>query len=141
MKNCVFCKIIAGELPSACIYEDETVFAFLDIAPINKGHTLVIPKVHHTSLTTLPDTDSAHLMKVAKTLAKALMRVVDADGFNLILSNGTCAGQVVPHVHLHVVPRHPDDGITLPSQSAQYADDKEKERLARDVIARMEQGS
>lgn len=138
VKDCVFCKIVAGQLPCSNVFEDELILAFLDIAPLNPGHTLIIPKEHHTSITTLPVDVAAHMMEVAPRIACAMMRATEADGFNLMLSNGACAGQVVPHVHLHVVPRFPDDGIVLPTRTREYESDthrddilaKARERLA-----------
>ncbi len=134
---CIFCRIVKGELPATKLYEDDLVLAFLDIAPINKGHCLVIPKGHHNSLTTVPAEQSARMMTVATQLAAALMRATDSDGFNLLLSNGTCAGQVVPHAHLHVIPRHAQDGVSLPSRSRPYDSDEEKEALVAEVRKRM----
>lgn len=129
MKNCIFCKITAGELPADKVYEDDLVLAFLDIAPLSKGHTLVIPKEHHTSITTVPAAHKARMMEIAPRLGAALMRATDADGFNLLLSNGTCAGQLVPHAHLHIVPRRPDDGILLPTSAARYRNEQEKAEI------------
>ena len=137
-QNCVFCKIVAGELPSATLYEDELVLAFLDIAPVNKGHALVIPKEHHESITTVPAAASARMIALAAQLGVALQRAVDADGFDLVLANGACAGQVVPHAHLHVIPRHPDDGVVLPSRTVEYASESEKAEILAAVQSRLE---
>ena len=111
MKNCIFCKIIAGEIPSLKIYEDELVLAFMDIAPINYGHVLVIPKEHHTSVATIPENTAGRMFLVGSRIGVAMRRGLDADGFNLHLSDGTVAGQVVMHAHLHIVPRWTDDGF------------------------------
>ncbi len=135
--NCVFCRIVAGEIPAAKLYEDEQVLAFLDIAPVNRGHALVIPKRHFFSVTEIPAETAGHMLAVAGRLGGALLRAVDADGFNLILSNGTVAGQVVPHTHLHVIPRFPEDGIVLPSRHVEYADAAEKEAVVAAVHKRM----
>jgi len=137
MKNCAFCRIVAGETPAATLYEDEFVLAFLDIAPLNPGHALVIPKAHHVSSTTLPPDCAARLFQVAARLGAAVMRAVDADGFNLLLANGACAGQAVPHVHVHVVPRHVDDGLVLPARQRDCADEAEKREIVEKVKARM----
>ena len=109
MKDCIFCKIIAGEIPSRKIYEDDKVYAFMDIGPINYGHTLVIPKEHHTGSSTIPEETAGRMFKVASRIGVALKRALDADAFNLHLADGTCAGQVVMHAHLHVVPRFAED--------------------------------
>ena len=111
MSNCIFCKIIAGEIPSAKIYEDELVYAFLDIGPINFGHTLVIPKEHHESSSTIPEETAGRMFHVGSRIGIALKRKFDYDAFNLHLADGTAAGQVVMHAHLHVVPRGVEDGF------------------------------
>ena len=111
MSHCIFCKIINKELPADIVFENEHVLAFLDIAPINKGHTLVIPKSHHSSITTPSEGELMNMMKVASQIGRSLMKGCDYDGFNLHLSNGNCAGQVVDHAHLHVVPRIGTDGF------------------------------
>ncbi len=138
IENCVFCKIAAGQVPCDKVYEDDLVLGFLDIAPLNPGHMLLIPKEHHTSATTLPDAVAARLFQVAPRLAQALVRATDAGGFNLILANGTAAGQVVPHVHLHIVPRRADDGLVMPTRSIPYPSDAAKARLLTRVQARLE---
>jgi histidine triad (HIT) family protein len=135
--DCVFCKIGSGDLPSTKVYEDELVVAFLDIAPLNKGHVLVIPREHCNSITTVPPQQQARMMEVGAKLGAALMRVTDGDGFNLLVSTGACAGQIVPHAHLHVIPRHGDDGITFTARTIQYDSEAEKQDLAAKVIQRL----
>lgn len=136
-ENCAFCKIVRGDLLAAKIHEDDHVLAFLDIAPWNKGHTLVIPKQHHNSITTVPPDDLHRMMEMAAPIGAALMRAVDADGFNLLLSNGQCAGQVVPHAHLHVIPRHPEDGLHMPARNVGYDSDDEKEAIIAETVKRL----
>lgn len=138
MKNCVFCRIVAGELPCSTVYEDEIVLCFLDIAPLAPGHALIIPKAHHTSLTTLPAETAGHLMSVAPRIAQALTRAVKGDGFNLLLSNGACAGQVVPHTHLHLVPRSPNDGVILPTKTVEYQDEEQRDAILADARRRLQ---
>jgi histidine triad (HIT) family protein len=140
LPDCVFCKIIRGEIPSSKLYEDELVLAFLDIAPLAKGHTLVIPKNHHASITTVPEEVHGRMLATAARLGAALMRATDSDGFNLVLSNGACAGQVVPHTHLHIVPRHPEDGIALPTRTVAYADDEERDEILEQARRRIQEG-
>lgn len=135
MKECVFCKIIRGDLPCDKVYEDELVLAFLDISPLAPGHTLVIPKEHHTSSTTLPEAVGSRIMRIAPKVGSALLRATDAGGFNLIVSNGAVAGQVVPHMHMHVVPRTPDDGIVLPTKTVPY----ESEEAKQDILTKLRQ--
>ena len=139
VKDCIFCRIVLGELPCDTVYEDDLVLVFFDIAPITLGHALVIPKEHHTSATTLPPHLSARIMEVAPTIATALMRSTGSDGFNLQLSNGTCAGQVVPHVHLHLIPRKPDDGVMMPVGKARYESAEQKAEILETARKRLSQ--
>ena len=118
--NCIFCKIIKGEIPSAKVYEDDLVYAFLDIAPFNFGHTLIIPKTHSHSLTTLPENYLAAMMAAAARLAPAILHATKAGGFNLLLNNGSVAGQEVPHTHLHIIPRFVDDAALLSAAKKHY---------------------
>jgi len=138
MKECVFCKIIAGEIPCDRIYEDNLVLAFLDIAPISLGHTLIIPKEHHNSSTTLSTQLAARIMDMAPKIGVALMRVTGCDGFNLMLSNGACAGQVVPHVHMHIIPRKPNDHIVFPVGQASYESSEQKAGIIGNIRKRLE---
>ncbi len=110
MSDCIFCRIVRGEVPCTKLYEDNEVLAFMDIGPIIKGHALVIPKAHYDPLTNLPTPLLGHLMGVVQKIAAAQMSGLQADGFNVHQSNGACAGQVVPHVHFHVIPRFDQDG-------------------------------
>lgn len=126
MENCIFCKIVKGEIPSDKIYENEYVFAFLDINPVNPGHTLVIPKEHFNSLEETPDDIACEMIKAAKKIGSAINQTIEADGFNLGLNNGEAAGQVVSHVHLHIMPRYKDDGLKLwPGKSTAASQQKE----------------
>lgn len=110
--SCLFCKIIAGEIPSTKVYEDNTVLAFLDIHPVNIGHTLVIPKAHHTNLYETTDNDLAHMMTVVKKLSIAIKSSLCADGINIEMNNDPIAGQIIFHTHLHIIPRFKGDGFT-----------------------------
>ena len=112
MKNCIFCKIVKEELEAAILYEDQYVIAFLDIQPINEGHTLVIPKIHVEFLDELTDSIAQTIFVVGKQLMVKIKNNLEGiTGFNFILANGKDAGQEVPHVHLHVIPRKPNDGF------------------------------
>jgi len=110
-ENCIFCKIIKGDIPAAKVYEDEKTLAFLDIAPVNKGHTLVIPKKHSKNLLEDDMDDLDICMKTIKKVAKAVMGATGADGFNLGANTNSAAGQVVFHTHFHIIPRFEDDGL------------------------------
>ena len=109
--DCIFCKIIKGEIPSVKIYEDGDVLAFLDIGPVVKGHTLVIPKSHHNPLMETPPEVLCRLITVARRIARAQVKGLNADGINVSQANGQAAGQVVPHIHFHVIPRFTQDGF------------------------------
>ncbi len=114
--ECIFCKIIAGEVTCSKVYEDEDTLAFLDIAPNNFGHTLVIPKSHHEALLETPDEVLSKLMVASKKVARAVMVGTGCKGFNFNQNNYKVAGQLVPHVHFHIIPRLEDDGFEFWSQ-------------------------
>jgi len=109
-KGCLFCKIIRGEIPAHKVYEDGTGFAFLDINPRNPGHTLVIPKEHHETLLDMPDEEAAEYFKSVKHVAGLVKNGVNAQGLSISSSNGQAAGQVVAHLHFHVIPRFSSEG-------------------------------
>ena len=103
--SCLFCSIIAGDIPCYKVYENESVFAILDIGPVSKGHTLIFPKTHAENLQAGSITDAEHLMTVLYTIAPSIMKAMGADGYNLGMNHGECAGQEVLHTHLHIMPR------------------------------------
>ena len=103
--DCVFCKIIAGKIPSFKVYEDDRNFAFLDISPFEKGHVLVVPKYHTAVMTELTPDVLFPCMVAVQKVAALLLKKLPCDGFNVVQNNGACATQSVPHVHFHVVPR------------------------------------
>ncbi|MFE3195643.1 HIT family protein [Nocardia sp. NPDC059240] len=110
MSGCIFCRIVAGDAPATKIYEDDALLAFLDIRPITRGHTLVIPKRHATDLDELDPAMGAQLFSFGHRLAKSMRRAgLAADGANLLINDGKAAFQTVHHVHLHVIPRHHGD--------------------------------
>lgn len=112
MTDCIFCKLINGEIPSAKIYEDEHVFVFMDIMPLTKGHVLVIPKVHKESIYDLTEEEASNLFKVVPKLANTLKKNFHPEGMNLLNNNGAQAGQSVFHFHLHLIPRYDEtDGF------------------------------
>ncbi len=111
--NCIFCKIIAGELPSSKVYEDADVLAFLDIKPVNPGHTLVIPKKHFESIHDTPDDVIAKMSVVAKKIAGIIQQKIGAEGVNIGMNNGRAAGQIVFHAHIHIMPRYGTDSFKL----------------------------
>jgi histidine triad (HIT) family protein len=134
MRDCIFCKIVAGEIPAEKIYEDEHILAFMDIAPINHGHVLIIPRDHHGSSATIPEDVAGRMFRVAARIGVAQKRALDCDGFNLHLADGECAGQVVMHAHLHVIPRGVEDGFHWNWRHLEYATDAEKTDIAKKII-------
>lgn len=111
MQDCLFCKIIAGQIPSELVYQDEQVYAFLDINPTNPGHILVVPKQHSTGLLDAEPVTLSTLMPVVQRLAVAMKKVTQADGLNVIQNEGAAAGQMIQHLHFHLVPRKIGDGF------------------------------
>jgi len=109
--ECVFCKIIAGEIPCYKVYEDDKFLAFLDIYPVNPGHVLVIPKEHHDNIFTLPDELASKYFVVVKKIAEIVKNTMNADGINIGMNNLSAAGQVVFHSHIHIIPRFSGDGL------------------------------
>jgi histidine triad (HIT) family protein len=107
--SCIFCSIIAGELPVAKIYEDSNLLVLMDKYPINIGHTLVIPKIHYDNILLMPHEEVGRLYSFVPIIAKAVVSAVNADGFNVGQNNGRAANQIVPHVHIHIIPRFKDD--------------------------------
>ncbi len=108
MKDCIFCKIINKQLPSYQLYEDELFSVILDINPMSKGHCLVITKQHSTNLEDLPSDESAKVLDVAKKIMKSIKQTFNPAGFNILQNNGSAAGQIVMHYHLHIIPRYED---------------------------------
>ncbi len=128
--DCVFCKIAAGALPACKLYEDAHTLAFMDIGPVVRGHALVIPKEHHDPLVRTPPEVLGRLIVVVQRIAAAQLRALKADGINVMQSNGEAAGQVVPHIHFHVIPRFRQDGHSWNWHPRPYADPGEMQRLA-----------
>jgi histidine triad (HIT) family protein len=126
MQDCIFCRIAAGEMPAVRVLETPVVLAFLDIAPVNYGHTLVIPKTHYQNLLELPDALWTEMGRVCRRVAQALRATLSAQGFNLGMNNFEAAGQVVFHVHMHVIPRYHTDGLRLFPQESYKPGDMEK---------------
>ena len=111
--NCIFCKIIGGEIPSHVLYEDEQFKVILDVNPATKGHALILPKEHYANLYELPEETAADAMKLAQRMMRKMTEKLDCDGFNIVQNNGEAAGQTVFHFHMHLVPRYKNDGEIL----------------------------
>ncbi len=108
----LFTKIIKNEIPSIKIYEDELCIAILDIAPVNKGHALVIVKNEYETVLECPDEVLSHMITTAKRIAAKMKAKLNSDGFNIMINNGAASGQEVPHLHIHIIPRFKNDGKT-----------------------------
>ena len=138
MNDCIFCKIVAGEMPASKVYEDDSVLAFMDIGPIVEGHTLVIPKQHCDPITDVPPDLLSKVILVAKKIAAAQLKGLGADGVNLHQCNGAASGQEVPHLHFHVIPRYHNDGHHWNWNPKSYSDSAEMDRLAEKISAEIE---
>jgi histidine triad (HIT) family protein len=131
--DCIFCKIINGEIPGYKLYEDEEIIAFLDAFPAGSGHTLVMPKAHYQDLSAVPEGLLQQIMGAAKRLVPAITQAVGAEGFNLFLNNGRAAGQLIDHLHLHILPRSSGDGLHIKLPQKPYPDG-EAEKVQQGIV-------
>lgn len=113
MTDCVFCKIVAGQIPSTRVFEDEHTLAFMDIGQVNPGHVLVAVKKHAANLFELDDAQVAAIARASRKIARALKKTFDPEGLSVYQANGKAAGQTVFHYHVHLLPRHAGDGMEL----------------------------
>jgi histidine triad (HIT) family protein len=109
--DCLFCKMVAGQIPVIKIYEDEVILAFLDIGPLSDGHTLVIPRQHFEKLHDCPAELLGRVGSCLGKIAKAVTAGMNSDGYNVLCNNGRAAGQLVEHLHFHIIPRNTGDGV------------------------------
>ena len=109
--DCIFCKMVAGQIPVTKIYEDEVVLAFLDIGPVSDGHTLVIPVQHFEKLHDCPPDVLSRVASRLGQIAKAVATAMNSEGYNVLCNNGSVAGQLVGHLHFHIIPRNTGDGL------------------------------
>ena len=112
-ENGIFCKILAGEIPSTAVYEDDDFKAILDVNPAARGHVIILPKNHAANIYELPDEDASKIMIVAKKIATAIEKAYHCDGVNILQNNGEAAGQTVFHLHVHVIPRFKGDTVNI----------------------------
>ncbi|WP_343210199.1 HIT family protein [Anaerolentibacter hominis] len=127
--NCIFCKIAAGEIPSMTIYEDENFRVIFDIAPASRGHAIILPKNHAANIYELSEEDCSKVFVVAAKVARAMKKVLNCDGMNVLQNNGEIAGQTVFHFHVHLIPRYKDDTVTITWKQGE-ADMEELEQIA-----------
>jgi histidine triad (HIT) family protein len=136
MDDCVFCRIAKGELPCEKVYDDGKFVAFLDISPVNLGHTLVVPKEHYETLLDMPADLVADMSQALKLVASMVKNGTKAEGFNLMMNNYEAAGQVVPHAHMHIVPRFKGDG--LKNWQGKKADKDDLSSVKEDIVSFMQ---
>jgi histidine triad (HIT) family protein len=122
--SCIFCKIARGEVPSARLIETGLAIAFLDINPVSHGHTLLVPRAHHPSLSDLPDALAGEVGSLLPRLCRAIAAATGAHGLNVIVNNGRAAGQTIDHCHWHIIPRFSDDSVNWPWPHSEYAGDE-----------------
>jgi len=124
MTDCIFCKIVKGDIPSAKILENDKIIAFLDIAPANKGHVLILPKDHFETYLDVPDEVFHEINQAIKKIIKAISQALGNKGYNLLMNNYKVAGQLVPHAHMHIIPRFENDKVKLNWKPHKYQDNE-----------------
>ena len=112
-QNCIFCKILAGDIPSAVVYEDDDFKVILDVGPAAKGHMLILPKEHYADIMAMPEDLVAKAFILAKKMATKMESVLGCDGINVVQNNGEAAGQTVRHYHMHIIPRYTGDTVQV----------------------------
>jgi len=132
--NCIFCKIIAGAIPCFKLWESPTVLSFLDIGPLSRGHALVIPKGHAVTLDQLTEEVAGDCGRAVRKVGAAVAKVLGAAGWNVLQNNGSIAGQVVPHVHFHIIPRKEGDGLGYRWNAGQI-DKQDAAELVKAIVA------
>ena len=120
--NCIFCDIIEKKAGAEILYEDNDIISFLDIRPVNFGHTLVIPKAHYDNFTSVPEDTMKKLISVTQVLSDAIVKSLNPDGFNVITNNGKAAGQSIYHFHFHIIPRYYEDDFNFKLNLKNYID-------------------
>lgn len=137
MSDCIFCEILKGNLPASYTYQDDTVVAFMDIQPITHGHMLVVPRAHAALMSEVEDSVALRSFRVARQLGSVVRKTLGAAGVNLFVADGEAAFQDVPHFHVHVIPRYPNDGfgLTFPTTYSQPPSRAELETIAEAIRA------
>ena len=127
MKDCLFCKIIKGEIPNYTVYENEKTLALLDINPNTRGHTLIIPKEHASNIIEMDDLSVDAVFRTVRKVVRGLQSVLDPDGFNLVVNHGEAAGQLIHHFHCHVIPRYVGDAIEFNAKGITLSEEEFKD--------------
>lgn len=133
MSDCIFCKIVSGDIPSYKIYEDDRVFAFLDIKPLSKGHTLVLPKEHFENVFDIPKDLYAYMFEVAKNISANIKEKYEPEGIFINQNNGEMAGQSVPHIHIHVKPIYNESQKNKEEDKGMQLSTEEMEKICNDL--------
>ena len=133
MEDCIFCKIVRGELPCHKVFENDLVIAIMDIMPASDGHTLVMPKAHYETVFDMNEELAGEIMKVSWRLANVIKKTIEPDGMNIVQNNYPAANQVVPHFHLHLIPRNKDDGLGIGRWKPQESEQEKLERIASQI--------
>lgn len=133
MTNCIFCKIISGDIPSFTVYEDEDFKVIMDRFPASPGHVLVLTKMHHENILDMPEEISQKLYPLVKKIAQAITKALGVPGVNVLQNNGEIAGQAVFHSHVHIIPRRSEDGVVLNKTSRQDTTLEELENIAKQI--------
>ncbi len=135
--DCIFCKLAHGKIPAASIYEDDDFKVILDASPASRGHSIILPKTHADNIFELPDEYCEKIFKVAKKCGAAIKNAFGYDGLNVLQNNGEAAGQTVFHLHVHLIPRNEDDGITIKYVPNTNKDDDEIKETVEKIKALM----
>ena len=138
-ESCVFCKIVAGEIPATVVWDSPWAVAFLDINPAAPGHVLLVLKQHYAQLADVPGSLLAAALTELPRLAAAVVEATGAAGLNVLQNNGRVAGQVIPHVHFHLIPRNEGDQVTMSWQQGSYENAEQMEQVAERIRQRLAQ--
>jgi histidine triad (HIT) family protein len=122
MDNCIFCKIVSGDIPSSVVYEDEDFKAIMDISPASRGHVIILSKKHFDDIYELDDYVAGRVLIVARRIAIAMREELNCEGINFLQNNGEVAGQSVFHIHFHLIPRYKDDNVQMKWTPGKYED-------------------
>ncbi len=134
--DCIFCKIAAGQIPSATLYEDDDFRVILDLGPATRGHALILPKEHYADLSEIPDETAAKVLPLAKKMGVAMAKALGCAGLNLVQNNGEAAGQTVRHFHVHIIPRY-ENGPRIVAWKPGTLPDEEKVQIVEAVKAEL----
>ena len=127
MEDCIFCKIVNDEIPSNKVYEDDEILSFMDINPNNKGHCLVITKKHYETIIDIPENELKELILIVQKVSKSVEDATSCHGYNIVMNNKKASGQLVPHVHFHIIPRFENDNVARDWKTTKYNENEIEE--------------